>query len=165
MAEVAELLYLFGFFQCFSDFNTVAVRSAMTKVVGPNEVGRIFACVGISGAVVQLIKPMYEKIYSATLDWYFGFVYCISDMITLTLMAMAVYIYFFMRHVGKKKKKEEGPTAQKETQELGQNYKRIDFELSNSVMAAAYDKVDAKADSNQGSTHSISTISAIIENS
>ena len=153
MAEVAELLYLFGFFQCFSDFNTVAVRSAMTKAVGPKEVGRIFACVGISGAVVQLIKPLYEKIYSATLDWYFGFVYCISDMITLTLIAMAVYVYFYMKHLDRAKKKKEVRPGQ----ELSQNYKRIDFELTNAVMAAACDQADG---TNQ--RDSINTISSTI---
>lgn len=160
IAEQAQLLYLVGFFQSFSDLNTVAVRSAMTKVVGPKEVGRVFACVALSAGVVQLIKPMYEKIYSATLDWYFGFVFCISDMITIVMICLAVYVFIYMKYVERKKAAADEPanpdTDAAETP--AQNYKRIDFELTNSMLIAAYDKADG--DSNGRA--SIATISSTV---
>ena len=72
-------------------------RSSLTKIVGPLDVGKVFACVGTVQALASLIRPIYNEIYLATLEWHAGFVYCIACAIIVGLIFSSVYVYVFMR--------------------------------------------------------------------
>ncbi len=56
----------------FSDVTTVGIRSALSKIVGETDVGKVFACVGAIQAAVGLISPIYNLIYIATYEWHEG---------------------------------------------------------------------------------------------
>ena len=37
--------------------------------------------------------------YAATLDWYAGFVYCVADLECLFLLALSIYVFWYLeRH-------------------------------------------------------------------
>lgn len=99
LAEVANILYLASALKMFSNVSTTTARSIMTKIVDPMEVGRVFACTAAIGAFATLANPIYQAVYSATLQWYFGFIYCISDMVLIVALVTAIYIHLFLRRL------------------------------------------------------------------
>jgi len=104
LATDYHFLYLANFFKMFSDVVTVGIRSALTKIVGERDVGKVFACVGAIQALVGLVSPVYQLIYRATYDWHLGFVYCISCTILSLMLALTIYVFFFLKRYEKKLK-------------------------------------------------------------
>lgn len=162
LAEVANILYLASALKLFSDISTVTARSALTKAVGPLEVGRVFACVGAMGAVVTLINPMYQAVYSATIEWYFGFVYCIADMVSILMIVISLYMCLFMRRY---KRKGYGPQTsssgkinpqftESESDPASQDVK-LDSGKSGKIAALADPSRDSEAVQNDDSKSSI----------
>ena len=64
----------------------------------------MFACVGAIQALVGLVSPVYQLIYRATYDWHLGFVYCISCTILSLMLALTIYVFFFLKRYEKKLK-------------------------------------------------------------
>ena len=62
---------------------------------------QVFACVGAIQALVGLVSPVYQLIYHATLDWHKGFVYCISCTILSLMLALTIYVFFFLKRYEK----------------------------------------------------------------
>lgn len=125
LAKDPDLLYLYGLCFMFTDINTVGVRAALTKIVGNDEVGKTFACVGALGAILGLVNPLYNKVYTFTYEWHPGFVYCIGSIIIMVQIGCVVYIYVFLRMHSDRLNRElfhASPTAQ--------SFRQINRELS-----------------------------------
>ncbi len=105
LAKSFEWLYLANFLRMFSDVVTVGIRSALTKIVGEKDVGKVFACVGAIQAFVGLVSPIYQKIYSATYEWHLGFVYCVSCSLLLLMLTLTLYVFWFMKRNEKRLKR------------------------------------------------------------
>jgi hypothetical protein len=71
-------------------------------LVGADDIGKVFACIGALQTSVSLISPLYNLMYVATLEWHLGFVYCFSETILLVMIAVAAYTYFYIRKYGPK---------------------------------------------------------------
>ena len=65
---------------------------------------QVFACVGAIQALVGLVSPVYQLIYRATYDWHRGFVYCMSCTILSLMLALTIYVFFFLKRYEKKLK-------------------------------------------------------------
>ena len=91
LAEVKEVLYLAKFLTMFSDVTTIGIRSALTKIVGSGDVGKIFACVALVQAGSGLISPLYNIIYLNTLEWHVGFIYCINEILLIIMITASCY--------------------------------------------------------------------------
>lgn len=60
---------------------------------------------GAVQALVGLVSPVYNLIYTATYDWHLGFVYCISCTILALMFGLTMYVNMFMRIKEKKSAK------------------------------------------------------------
>lgn len=68
----------------------VAVRAIISKLVMPDELGKINSLFGVLEAFVPLIYgPLYSRIYALTLDGFSGCFFMIGG--GLTLPALAVF--------------------------------------------------------------------------
>merc|ERR1712079_472261 len=104
LASSYKLLYLANFFRMFADVTTIGIRSALSKIVGEKDVGKVFACVGAIQALVGLLSPIYQLIYRATYDWYLGFVYVVAGSVLCIMLVQVIYVFFFLKKYDKKMK-------------------------------------------------------------
>ena len=70
----------------------------MTKIVGPSDVGKVFAAVGSLQALMGFASPIFNLIYINTLDTYLGMVYIIICGIYALLLALLFYTLTFLKH-------------------------------------------------------------------
>merc|ERR1719351_504170 len=75
---------------------TTTIRSGLTKIIGPQDIGKVFACVASMQAIVELFGPVYHAIYLGTIDWYPGFAYCVSAFVLIFMIMMTVYCRWFV---------------------------------------------------------------------
>ena len=77
---------------------TQPLRSTMTQIVGPSDVGKVFAAVGSLQALMGFASPIFNLIYIYTLDTYLGMVYIIICGIYALLLALLLYTLVFLKH-------------------------------------------------------------------
>ncbi|XP_030763978.1 uncharacterized protein LOC115888399 isoform X2 [Sitophilus oryzae] len=95
MAAVVELLNGTSF---------IAMRAMISKLVLPEELGKINSLFGIGEAIVPLIYgPLYSRIYGRTIDVLPGCFYLVGG--GLTVPAVFIFLWLYMEH--KKDLKEE----------------------------------------------------------
>ena len=70
----------------------------MTKIVGPSDVGKVFAAIGSLQACMGYASPIFNLIYIYTLDTYLGMVYIIICGIYALLLALLFYTLTFLKH-------------------------------------------------------------------
>ena len=46
--------------------------------------------------MVDFVGPLYNLIYLATLEWYPGFAYCLSNMILIVMIVMTLYCRWYV---------------------------------------------------------------------
>ena len=102
----ANLLYL-GFIDVFRDAIPVGTRSIISKCVEPDELGKAMACLSFCFSLVGLLSPTAGFIYSATVDWYEGFIYCMASTVFIIMAFIGIGIFFLQRTGNKKSKQEE----------------------------------------------------------
>merc|ERR1711997_805355 len=83
LANIPELLYLSAVIKLFSEMTTTTIRSGLTKIIGPQDIGKVFGCV-------------YHAIYLGTIDWYPGFAYCVSAFVLIFMIVMTIYCRWFV---------------------------------------------------------------------
>ena len=96
-ARIPEVLYLAGLLGMLKDLITLGIRSTVSKIVGSDDVGKVFACIGAVQAGARLLSPLYNLLYLATLDWYIGFVFCISETMFLVMLTITGVCYFLLK--------------------------------------------------------------------
>ena len=97
IAKIPELLYLASLLSMLRDLITLGIRSSVSKMVGSDDVGKVFACIGAVKAIAQLFSPIYNLLYLATFDWYIGFVFCLSETMFLAMLAITIMCYFLIK--------------------------------------------------------------------
>merc|ERR1712241_511852 len=70
-----------------------------TKIVGRQDIGKVFACIASIQSVVELVGPVYHLIYLGTIDWYPGFAYCVSAFILIIMIVLTIYCRWFLSRV------------------------------------------------------------------
>ena len=96
-------------------WNTITTisRSAITKLMESDEVGKAFSVLGVLGALFPVItKPFYSYLYKRTLETFPGAFYVLSA--TLYILVFIILIY---THIGMKKQEviiEAEKTTEKE---------------------------------------------------
>ncbi|CAH0713367.1 unnamed protein product, partial [Brenthis ino] len=85
-------------FDFFGNSGSTVVRSLGTKVVAPNEVGKMCSLIGLVEAIVPVIyTPMYSKMYSATYGSLPGAFYILGGAMTVPAIFIFLYIYYLHR--------------------------------------------------------------------
>lgn len=95
-------LYLANLLKMFSDATTVTIRATLTKIVGPLDVGKVFACVAAVQALSDLASPLYNIVYIASIEWHLGMTYCISATLLMVMLVVCTYTFFFLKNFEKK---------------------------------------------------------------
>lgn len=101
LAQVKEMLYLSKALDMFTDLVTLGIRAALTKIVGNQDTGKVFACIGVVQAGSGFIYPLYNVIYLNTLDSHAGMSYCVSETLIIILIALSIYSWFRIRKFNK----------------------------------------------------------------
>ncbi|XP_050674415.1 proton-coupled folate transporter-like [Leptidea sinapis] len=84
-------------FDFFGNSGTTVIRSLGTKVVDPDEVGKMCSLIGFVEAVVPVIyTPIYSKVYSTTLDTFPGAFYLLGGM--MTVPAVLIFVFLYIMH-------------------------------------------------------------------
>lgn len=97
------IFYLAPIVDIVNGTSFIAMRSIISKLVTPDELGKVTSLFGVSEAIVPLIYgPMYSVIYSATLNSMPGAFFLVGGVLT----APAVFIFWWMYAVHKKEQKE-----------------------------------------------------------
>lgn len=114
----------------------IAMRSIISKLVTPDELGKVNSLFGVCEAIVPLIYgPMYSYIYRTTLNTMPGAFFLIGGGLT----APAVIIFWWMYTIHRKKAKElkskQDAEAQKQISTIGNTMQKpkkhsIDFMLT-----------------------------------
>ncbi|XP_038211169.1 proton-coupled folate transporter-like [Zerene cesonia] len=85
-------------FDFFGNSGTTVVRSLGTKIVEPDEVGKMCSLIGFVEAVVPVIyTPIYSKVYSHTLDTFSGAFYLLGGMMTVPAVFIFMFLYIMHR--------------------------------------------------------------------
>lgn len=63
----------------------VCVRAILSKTVDGDEIGRVFGCLAAIQAVIGMISPLISTIFSYTLAWHIGFLYCVGCVIFMVM--------------------------------------------------------------------------------
>ncbi|XP_046970551.1 proton-coupled folate transporter-like [Vanessa cardui] len=87
----------------FGNCGSTVVRSLGTKVVDPDEIGKICSLIGVVEAIVPVIyTPIYSKLYSKTLETLPGAFYLLGGLMTIP----AVFIFIFLYFIHKRQEKD-----------------------------------------------------------
>ena len=72
-------------------------RAVLSKIIEPEELGAGFACLAFTQAIVTLVSPTANLIYSATLDWHKGFIMCLSALFLLICAILTIPVHFIVK--------------------------------------------------------------------
>ncbi|CAG9123792.1 unnamed protein product [Plutella xylostella] len=85
-------------FDFFGNAGVTAIRSLGTKVVEPDQVGKMCSLIGFVEAVVPVIyTPLYSKVYSKTLDSFPGAFYILGGAMTIPAFFIFIILYIVYR--------------------------------------------------------------------
>ena len=81
---------------------TTISRSAITKLMESNEVGKAFSVLGVLGALFPVItKPFYSYLYKTTLETLPGAFYVLSASLYVLVFCLLIYTHTGMKKLGK----------------------------------------------------------------
>lgn len=97
-AQEKSLIYVTIAFCLVSPLCTQPLRSSMTKIAGQGDVGAIFACVAALQAISGFATPLYNMVYSATLDEFSGRpVYLVTCVFHITMVGILGYTLAYLK--------------------------------------------------------------------
>ncbi|XP_041984599.1 proton-coupled folate transporter-like [Aricia agestis] len=86
-------------FDLFGTSGTPVVRSLGTKVVKPEEIGKMASVIGFVEAIAPAIyTPMYTQIYTMYIDTVPGMFYIVGGIMTIPTIIIYIHIYIMYRH-------------------------------------------------------------------
>ncbi|KAF7270826.1 hypothetical protein GWI33_016233 [Rhynchophorus ferrugineus] len=89
--------YLGAVIEFLNGTSFIAMRAMITKLVLPEELGKINSLFGIGEAIVPLIYgPLYSRIYSSTIDSLPGCFYLVGG--GLTIPALFIFFWLYLEH-------------------------------------------------------------------
>ena len=105
---ILKFLYLGSVVCLMSNAPGIVIRSALSKVTPPDELGRIFSLVGALEACVPLISaPIMTKVYNCTLDVFPGAILLISALLYLFITIILSIVYILARKIPQLEEEEE----------------------------------------------------------
>jgi len=107
LAKDVNLLFLSSAFNMFHSLTTTTVRSALSKIIVADDIGKIFASVACTQSLIGFLTPTYNLIYEASSSFYIGTVYIVSCGILVIMLCLVVYCIWFWKVLDKRKKAEE----------------------------------------------------------
>ena len=81
-------------------WNTITTisRSAITKLMESDEVGKAFSVLGVLGALFPVItKPFYSYLYKTTLETFPGAFFVLSASLYILVLLLLIYTHFGMK--------------------------------------------------------------------
>lgn len=116
--------YLGALVELLNGTSFIAMRAMITKLVLPEELGKINSLFGVGEALVPLIYgPLYSRIYARTIDSFPGCFYLVGG--GLTVPALFIFFWLFLEH---KKDLQEPEVFKKQEVGLLDNKERIKLE-------------------------------------
>uniref|UniRef100_A0A2P2I180 Solute carrier family 46 member 3-like n=1 Tax=Hirondellea gigas TaxID=1518452 RepID=A0A2P2I180_9CRUS len=102
LVQTEALLYTAVVVGCASSWSMVAIRSAMSKLVEPDELGRVFGLLGIvENACSLLASSLFTTLYLVTRDLKHGAVFIAAALLMLVPLAIAAILYRPMRKLAR----------------------------------------------------------------
>ncbi|XP_048523383.1 uncharacterized protein LOC125504846 [Dendroctonus ponderosae] len=99
--------YLGPIVEILNGTSFIAMRAMITKLVLPEELGKVNSLFGIFEALVPLIYgPLYSRIYALTIEYFPGCFYIVGGV--LTVPALFIFYWLYLEH---KKDLEEDKSA------------------------------------------------------
>ncbi|GBP09733.1 Solute carrier family 46 member 3 [Eumeta japonica] len=96
-ASTRDWFYSGPAFDFFGNTGVTAIRSLGTKVVDPDEVGKMCSLIGFVEAIVPVVyAPVYSKVYSNTLEIFPGAFYVLGGV--MTVPAFFIFIISYIIH-------------------------------------------------------------------
>ncbi|XP_049876744.1 proton-coupled folate transporter-like [Pectinophora gossypiella] len=94
LAPTKQWFYSGPAFDFFGNTGVTAIRSLGTKVVKPNEVGKMCSLIGFIEAIVPVIyTPIYSKIYAKTIETFPGTFYIVGGAMTIPAFFIFIILY------------------------------------------------------------------------
>ncbi|XP_072942841.1 proton-coupled folate transporter-like [Epargyreus clarus] len=107
-APTKTWLYTAPVLDFFGNTGAPAIRSLGTKVVQPDEVGKMCSLIGFIEAIIPVIYvPIYSKVYSLTLSTLPGTFYLIGAI--MTTPDFVIFIFLYMAHRRREKDTVKNP--------------------------------------------------------
>jgi len=103
LAKANNVLFASSPFQMFHSLTTTTIRAALSKIIGGNDIGKIFASIGCTQAIIGFLNPIYPLIFVATQDIYIGFVYILSVIILVIMLCLVGYCIWFWKRLEQRK--------------------------------------------------------------
>ncbi|XP_055599263.1 proton-coupled folate transporter-like [Uranotaenia lowii] len=92
------LYYVATSIDIFEGSKTVAIRSIVSKLVDPGEIGKMLAIMGIVDSAQVVIYPtLYSAVYLASQDFFIGTVFLVSEAFLLVSLGFYLVLYFMYR--------------------------------------------------------------------
>ncbi|KAL7026969.1 hypothetical protein ACKWTF_005251 [Chironomus riparius] len=88
-ATSTEMFYLGTTIDLFVGTKAIAIKSIISKVVGTDELGRMFSILGVNESLVNFVFPtIYSFVYLHTVDTFIGAIYFLSEFFFLLTLIM-----------------------------------------------------------------------------
>ncbi|XP_018334591.1 uncharacterized protein LOC108743517 [Agrilus planipennis] len=96
-APNSKIFYLGAVVEMLNGTSFIAMRSIISKLVPPDELGKINSLFGVCEALMPLIYgPMYSLTYKMTINWLPGFFYILGGV--LTLPSVFIFLWLYTEH-------------------------------------------------------------------
>ncbi len=90
----------------FKQAGTAGARVLLVSIVDHSEVARSQGLISMMAYVSGMIRPLFDLIYNTTLEWHFGFVYCLASVLNLAAVVTFVAVHGLRRRQRKHVKKD-----------------------------------------------------------
>jgi len=111
LAHNAHVLYVAAGLQVFASLATTSIRAALSKIVHRKDIGKIFASVGCTQALIGELNPTYNLMFEKTLKWFPQFCYVFSCVLLLVMVAILAYCIWFWKKLMALQEKERLATT------------------------------------------------------
>ncbi|KAI5635114.1 major facilitator superfamily domain-containing protein [Phthorimaea operculella] len=110
LAPTKSWFYSGPIFDIFGNVGTTAIRSLGTKVVEPEEVGKMCSVIGLVEAITPIIyTPMYAIVYEKTIETFAGMFYVVGG--SMTIPAFFIFIILYVIHKKQQRDVVKNPVA------------------------------------------------------
>ncbi|XP_070502367.1 lysosomal proton-coupled steroid conjugate and bile acid symporter SLC46A3-like [Chironomus tepperi] len=99
-ATSTEMFYAATTIDLFVSTKAIVIKSIISKVIGTDELGRMFSILGVIEASVAFVFPtLYSFVYLNTVDTFIGAIYFLSEFFFTLTLIMFITIYLMMRKI------------------------------------------------------------------
>ncbi|KAF5269815.1 hypothetical protein FQR65_LT05861 [Abscondita terminalis] len=106
LAPNTYVFYLGTIAECLVGTTQIAIKSLISKLVAPDELGKIYSLFGVCEALMPLIyAPLYSLVYKWTINVVPGAFYLMGGVLTLPSVFIFFWLYLEHKHDEKELKK------------------------------------------------------------